>query len=46
METVRWYQQNEWWWRKIGYTAFNIWHLYQQQYGRVCPLSQKNLITP
>jgi len=39
-ETVRWYQQNEWWWRKIKtgeYLAF-----YQQQYGARLSAVQKS----
>jgi dTDP-glucose 4,6-dehydratase len=30
-ETVAWYQQNEWWWRKIK--SGEYWAYYQQQYG-------------
>jgi dTDP-glucose 4,6-dehydratase len=30
-ETVAWYQQNEWWWRKIK--SGEYWTYYQQQYG-------------
>jgi dTDP-glucose 4,6-dehydratase len=30
-ETVTWYQQNEWWWRKIK--SGEYWTYYQQQYG-------------
>ncbi len=31
VKTVRWYQQNEWWWRKIKSGEFK--RYYEQQYG-------------
>lgn len=31
--TVRWYQENEWWWRKIKNGSFK--EYYQRQYGRL-----------